>query len=177
MGTSQKAIIQFQTVRARDTLTRPANITQYADGDVVANADDSHLLFEGVVEAGAVLRSGSIPTARIVSSANQSQKPELELWLFDLAVATVGDNAAFAPTDAEMANLVGIIDFPASSWKVGNAGAGATGNSVCEATNIGLVFKLAGTDLHGVLVVRDPGTPYTPVDSEVFTVDLLVTKD
>lgn len=177
MGTTHKAIVQFQTVRARDTITRPANATAYADGDVIANADNSHLVFQNVVDLGAATRSGSIPTARITSSANQTQKPELELWLFQSEITASADNAAFAPTDAELADLVGIIDFPASSWRSGNSGAGAAGNSVCEATNLGLVFKLDGNTLHGVLVVRDPGTPYTPVSGETFTVDLLITKD
>ena len=91
-----------------------------------------------------------------------------------LAMAPLG--AALAP-QAMMLTLVGVVDFPAADWRVGNAGAGAAGNSLCEATNIGIAFQAKGTSLFGQLVVRNPGTLYTPTSGEIITVDLLITQD
>jgi hypothetical protein len=145
-----------------DSVTRPANTTAYTAGDVVT---------EGTADALEFLcdetRTGMniIHSAVCVSSANQSTKPDLELWLFDTDLTPADDNAAFAPTDAQMRTLVGIIDFPVGSFKVGNAGSGADGNVVCDVQSLDIAFfpKASGGMLYGVLVVRNA---YTPVSAE-----------
>lgn len=174
MSSTQNAIVQFQTDKVRASITRPANTTAYTAGDVISNADDSHMEFAEAANKGAKRRTGSIAMARVISSANVGTKADLELWLFSSSVTAMTDNAAFTPTDAEMATLVGVIPFGTSSWRAGHAGAGAAGNAVCEATNQGIVFELPSTSIYGVLVVRNA---YVPVSGEIFTVDLLITKD
>lgn len=172
MSGSTEAIAVFQTKVVRASLTRPANATAYTDGDVLAAADDSHLTFLEAVQPKKL--SGSITTARVHSSANQGTKPELELWLFGSDIAEVGDNAPFAPSDAEALNLIGVIDFAESGWRIGLSGGGAAGNAVCQSDNIGLTFRAFTQNVYGVLVLRNA---YTPVSGEVFTVDLVVTQD
>ena len=183
MGNRQESIIQFRTKRFTDAITRPANAAAYAAGDVISEVTTNDHLTFGTATAvdgsgnpvGAPGKlSGSIDVARCFSSANQSTLPDLELWLFHTDIAEVADNSAFAPTDAEMLTLIGIIDFPVADWKVGTATAGAGGNAVCEARQIGLPFRLATQVLYGQLVVRNA---YTPVTSETFTVELVVTQD
>lgn len=175
MTTKVNAVIEFQTKAARASLTRPANTTQYAAGDVIsAVTTNNHFEFEDVVRRGPSLLSGSISSARIVSSANQATKLDAELWLFDTDIAEVADNSAFAPTDAEMLTLVGIIPFPVADWYVGDATSGAGGNAVCQVDGLSIAFQARTTTLYGQLVARNT---YTPVSGEIFTVDIVVTQD
>lgn len=172
MSGKTESIIEFTTKQVRASLTRPANVTAYAAGDVVAAAAGDHFTFEELIQPKTL--SGSISTARLHSSGNQGTKLDGELWLFSADIAEVGDNAAFNPSDAEMLTMIGIIDFGVASWRVGSAGAGASGNAVCEVKNIGLALKGAGQTVYGVLVARNG---YTPLSGEIFTCDLVVTQD
>lgn len=174
MSQRQESITTFKTVVIRDAITRPANTTAYTAGDVIAEVTtNDHLLFSEVVRKGPNHGSGMITNAIIRSSANQGTKLDAELWLFSVDMTEVADNAAFAPTDAELLTLVGVIDFPVASWKAGAATAGAGGNAVCLVENIGIAFRTT-ENLYGVLVARNA---YTPVASEIFTVDLVIAQD
>lgn len=169
------AIVAFSTKVVTAQIARPSNTTDYASGDVIANITTNELLtFENAVKGLSQKLSGSISTARVHSSANVGTKPDLELWLFHTKPALDVDNAVFTPTDEEMKTVIGVIDFPTGSWRVGTATAGAGGNSMCETKNIGLAFRAAGQDIYGALVHR---AAYTPVSDEVFTVDLVITQD
>lgn len=175
MTTKVNAIIEFQTAKVSASLTRPSNTTQYAAGDVIsAVTTNNHFEFADAVRRGPSLLSGSISSARIVSSANQATKLDAELWLFDEDIAEVADNFAFAPTDAEMLTLVGIIPFPVADWYVGKADSGTDGNAVCQVDGLSIAFQAKTTTLYGQLVARNA---YTPISAEVFTVDLLITQD
>lgn len=159
------------------TFTRPANTTTYAAGDVVCNSTSAptSMHFTAATEGEGAGRNDQavINQAILVCSANQSLKPDLELWLFDTDVTMDNDNAAFTPSDAELATLVGIVEFPVANFKVGDATAGAGGNCVCVADNLGIPIKtLSGENtLYGVLVARNA---YIPVSGESFTVRLAV---
>lgn len=151
--------------------TRPNDTTAYAAGDVVCDSTSSPtiLTFTNVVKdrQGAAI----IQSACLVSSASVATKPDFELWLFDTAITMDNDNAVFTPTDAEMLTCVGVIAFPQSSFKVGDATVGAGGNSICSIQNIGLAVTTTTSvqNLFGVLVVRNA---YVPVAQEVFTIRL-----
>lgn len=173
MGPNVISQIQFITAQVSDSIIRPADTTQYAAGDVIAEVTTNDgLTFAEACDVPKL--SGSISTARCISSANQATKPDIELWLFTEAPAEVADNGAFDPSDDELATLVGIIPFAVADWYQGGPTAGAGGNAVCESKNIGIAFKAATRNLYGVLVVRNT---YTPVASEQFTVQLVVQKD
>ena len=168
--------VQFNTKVAVSSVTRPANTIDYTAGDVVSTVTDAHFTFVDAARPGTQNKQlgGSIATARLHSSANVATKMDAELWLFHTDIAEVADNSAFAPTDAEMLTLVGVIDFATANWKAGIATAGAAGNAVCEAFNLGLAFKSATTTLYGQLVVRNA---YVPVSGEVFTAELVISRD
>ena len=172
-GTKQVAVIEFTTKTITGTITRPANTTTYAAGDVVAASGGDHFVFEKAVQCKG--GSGEITAARITSSQNASTAMDAELWLFRTNIAEAGDNAAFAPTDTEMLTRIGIIDFATANWKIGNSGSAAAGNRACETVNLGIVFSGgATTTIYGVLVTRNA---YVPVSGEVLTVDLMITQD
>ncbi len=181
MGDTINATAGYRTKTYRDAITRPSDIIQYTAGDVISEATtNDHFTFGalsddnskrvGRSDAGSV----TINAARLWSSANQTAKPSFELWLFNVDIAEVADNLAFAVTDTEMLTLVGIIDFAQGSWKVGLATSGAGGNSVCEIKNIDLPVLAKGGRLYGQLVDR---AGYIPVASEIFTVDLITSLD
>lgn len=173
-GSRQESLNTFNTASVVTSVTRPANTTAYAAGDVVAAADDSNLTFLGVVRQGnQPAFTGQVSTVLITSSANVGTKPDMELWLFSAIPATVGDNAPFTPSDAELATLVGVVDLPQASWYEANSASGDSGNSCCI-VQPSLVFQGSSVDLYGVLVIRNA---YVPVSGEVFTVKLVITRD
>ena len=153
------------------SVTRPTNTTPYDVGDVIGTAVTGTLIIPNA--SFGEFDAGIIQQAIAVSSAAVGTSPDLQLWLFDSTVAAIADNAAFTPTDTEMATLVGIVEFPTADWKIGNATAGAGGNAVCVADNVSLPFntKKGTSKLYGVLVVRNA---YVPVSGEIFTLRLQV---
>lgn len=170
------SIIQLRTKVIRDSIIRPANTTAYAAGDVISEVTtNDHYTFENPVLGGEL--SGYIEEAKMMINANQTTKPDLELWLFDTDIAEVADNSAFAPTDTEILTLLGIIDFGVDNWKVGLSGAGASGNIVQQVRNINLPIRATGNadrNIYGQLVVRNA---YTPIDSEQFDVELAIAQN
>lgn len=149
-------------------VTRPSDTTAYTAGDVVTAGTAAVLSFVGAVDRGKV---ATIVAATLIDSANVGTKPDLELWLFDASFTPEADNAAWAPTDAIMQTLLGVIPFATASFKAGNATAGAGGNSECQVQNIQLpVWSLVdGGVIYGLLVVRNA---YVPVSAERFDVRL-----
>lgn len=157
------------------SFTRPANATQFTAGDVVGNTGTAAVMtFADCAQA--VGGSGTIVSGLLLDGANPATKLDAELWLFSVAPTAVADNAAFAPSDAELASLVGIVPFPVADWFVGKADVGADGNAVCLGSKGVFPFACASgdTDLYGVLVARNT---YTPVSGGVFTVKLAIQQD
>ena len=164
-------------------IERPDNTTTYAAGDVIGEVTtNDHYAFtlSGLTEASQTIGSGVIDSARMMINSNKTAGtlPDIELWLFDTDVTEVADNSAFAPTDAEILTLVGIIDFASTSWKVGLSGADASGNIVQQVDNLGIVYKAVGQNqnavLYGQLVLRNA---YTPIASEEFHTELVLSLD
>ena len=163
----EKVLGQGHTISK--SVTRPSDTTAYTAGDVVGNGAT-------ITFAGAARRSGEsgvIQQAIIFSSAYVATAPDLELWLFDTTITADADNATFTPTDAELATLIGIIEFPTADWHGGDLTAGVGGNHVCCVQNIGMPFNATGNDsaIYGVLVTRNA---YVPISAEVFTVRLQI---
>jgi len=153
----------MNTAKAVSTVTRPNDTTAYTAGDVVADTPGTRFTFSGLpISTG---QGGMIQTVVVIDSVVAATPPDLELWLFDADVAAIADNAAFAPTDAELLNLVGIVTLATASFKKG------TVNQACVSQNLGCSFK--SDILYGVLVVRNA---YTPTANEVFKVVLSVIR-
>lgn len=154
------------------SITRPATTPTYAAGDVIGTASSHVITFTDIARTAG--KGGMIMSALLIDSANQATKPSLELWLFDTAPAAQADDAAFAPSDAEMERLVAII--PLTSAYVGAATVGAGGNSAIPAAAQSQPFVCAASvkDLYGCLVVRNG---YTAISGEKFTIRLTVLQD
>lgn len=150
--------------------TRPADTATYAAGDVVANSTTAAVVLTCAGMARSNGLGGIIQNARLIFSAAPTLKLDSELYLFDTSPTIQNDNVAWAPSTAEMGNLVAVIPFPAASFKVGS------GNGVIELQNLGLDFQCAtaSTSLFGILVARNA---YVPASAEVFKLRLGVIQD
>jgi len=93
---------------------------------------------------------GSITVQAVVVVDRSQQMPALELVLFDRDFTASNDNAAFDPTDADLAYCVGVVKI--GDWS------DFSDNAVAVRTGIGLAAKLEGTDLYGQLVTRSTPT-------------------
>lgn len=151
--------------------TRPADTNAYAAGDVVNNSTSAPTVLTFARSTKGEHGFSILQTATIIDSANQATKPDLLLYLFDTTVTADNDNAAFTPTDTELATLLHIIAFPASAWVSGDATSGAGGNCACNAQALQLPIQTKASDnaIYGVLVAN---AAYTPVSGESFTIRL-----
>lgn len=150
------------------SFARPANTDAYAPGDVIGT--NPAAIFDFTDAAISPANGGMVLGATLIDKANQTTKlASPELWLFSLPPAGVADNAAFAPSDAELLTLVGVLSLATAF--VGLAGAGDNGNVIFIGHDKLYIYRCAAgrTSLYGVLVARNA---YTPISAEQFTVQL-----
>lgn len=135
------------------SVTRPNNATPYTAGDVIGTAatDILTLISPGVLDGGLIYR------ARVIDSVETTTHTFL-LWLFGKAPAAQADNDQFAPTDAEMLYLLGVVP-------IDTAYATANNRVVVEKMD---PITFWGP-VYGVLTLI-AGT--TPAAQEVFTVQI-----
>jgi len=155
------------TTVAQDSYIRPANVTQYAAGDQVTDAAASVLTFAAPRISGG---TGVIIHAVCVDSVNAAVKPDLRLYLFSATPTVVTDNLPWTPTDANMATLIGFVNF--SAWEEGLAG--AAGNCASFAANLNIPFDAVAASIFGLAVMRNI---YTPASGEIFTFIMGVLQD
>lgn len=103
----------------QSTIVRPANTTQYAANDVMADGTgDATFDLSGL--AGQDGRAVRLRTIRLVTPQNAlAQVPRLRLYFFGSLPTLVADNAAFAPSDADIAKLVGVVNLEDGEWYAG----------------------------------------------------------
>lgn len=156
------------------SLTRPANTTQYAAGDQVADSASAPTPIEFTLAAAVPGGAGVILSALCISSANQATKPNFRLYVFDAEPTPSNDNAAWAPADSDVMNIIAAIEF--TSWHVGKSDVGADGNTISIVSDVSCPFRThsSSTSLWGLLVER---STYTPVSAETFTLRLGILQD
>jgi hypothetical protein len=117
--------------------------------------------------AGAVREAGSSGVLMGVTVIDASQqRPSLELVLFDRTFTASTDNAIFDPSDADLANCIGVVGI--NSW------ADFNDNSVAQVSGVSLPLVLNGTSLFGQLLTR--GTPTFVATSDI-TVIVTILQD
>jgi len=142
-GEAHLGEVGSKTVLAEQTPT-VSTTPAYSVGDLVGGK----LTFAGAARIAA--GSGRVATVTVTDKGKQSQDLDLVLFDADPSGTTFTDNAAFAPADADLVKIAGVI--PIREW------GGFSDNSAGCARAVGLAFKLpAGTSLYGALVAR--GTP------------------
>ena len=154
----------------RQSDQRPFVTDPYTAGDVVDASTGAGLTFTAAARANGL--TGSIFDASLVVSANAATNGDFECWLFDRALAAYdNDNDTFTPTNADLLNLIGVLQFATPFVGRPNFGQGGNVSYRAAKTFLPITFKaIAETDdLFGVLVVRNA---YVPIVLELFTVIL-----
>lgn len=145
------------------SLTRPANTTAYAEGDLIANSGTA-----GEVVALQFGRDGSafraIRQARLHKNSNTTTGASYRLWLLSAdPTVTAGDNGAIAGNWS--ASVIGVLE--------GSTAYAATDGAVVLLDAPGGVAPIASGIIYGLLEAR---AAYTPTSEEVFTVTLDTTQ-
>jgi hypothetical protein len=117
--------------------------------------------------AGRTISEGGSILTNVLIIDDAGQDAELELWLFNQTFTAIADNAAWAPSEADLENCIGVISTVGSTWRA----AGTPSVVQIECTRrIDLVS--GGTSLFGQLVTR--GTPtYAATDDLSVKISLL----
>lgn len=155
------------------SFTRPADANAYTVGDVIANSTSAPIIATFPLAARLNGYSGTIVAAALIDSANAATKLLADLILFDTIIAIDNDNAAWTPTNAEMANFVGVVPFlTAASWTAGDVGSVGAGSSAYLVTGLNIPFQtVTGAALFGILIARNA---YIPTSGEVLKLRLLI---
>ena len=154
------------------TVTRPANTTAYASGDLVANSTTAGsvvpLSFANAARAAG--KGGKIVGARLTKSNAGLTNASFRLHLFTAAPATVTDGDNSALSTSGVADYIGaldvVVDRAFTDGAFGRSGAPLSGNF--------LEYVGATTTLYGLLEARGA---YTPASGEVFTVTIAALLD
>lgn len=154
------------------SFTRPANTTQYAAGDLVANSATAASVTPMTFTICETAGFGVIRDAQMYKSTDAVTTATFRLHLFKndptATALSNGDNGAIQ-VNTDETGYVGSIDFDMTDIDVAVGGNTATGVPFDSRE---IYFKLpAGSNaLYGLLAAT--GT-YTPASGEVFTVELI----
>lgn len=175
---AQVFVVEDATTRGRRQLVTAAGaaavgniITRIPVTPVVSNAvaytakDAIGALMTFASAVNGVGGSGRITAVQIEDKDQQMAQGNMDLILFDRTIAAPTDNAIFAPSDAELANVIAVIPFAATTdWT------DLSTNCVAHKTlDIGFKLEASTTSIFGVLVAR--GTPtYASTSSIVVTI-------
>lgn len=142
------------TISQTPTVTAGA----YSAGDAVGGL----LTFANAARASG--DGGVIKDVLILDNAGQDV--ELELWLFNDTITAMADNAAWAPSEADLRKLVAIISTADGAWFT--AGTPSAARVECSQR-----YDCAATSLFGQLVTR--GTPTFAATDDITVVLGLLT--
>lgn len=155
---------------AASQFTRPANVTAYASGDLVANSVTAgSVVALSFVVARVAAGSGMVRRARIKTSSTVLTNAQFRLHLYTTTpTVTNGDNGVWLSTQA--ATYIGAIDTTVDqAFSDGATGLGA------PLAGSEINFALAsGQTIYGLLEVR---AAYTPTSAETFDVALECLRD
>ncbi len=121
---------------------------------ITAGAEHANDALGGLLTfANAVRVSGGECTIRSIMIKDlASQDGEIDLVFFDRTFTATADNAAFDPSDADLANCVGHIKIRVSDY------VDFADNSIATRDNLGLAMTLNGTSLFAQAVLRTAET-------------------
>ncbi|QIG49558.1 hypothetical protein G5V57_18680 [Nordella sp. HKS 07] len=154
---------EFVTVTV--DVTRPADTTAYAVDDCISNSTSAPTTFTISNAAKASGGSGLITDMTVLSNNDPLAALQGEIFLFDSAVISPNDNAAFQVSDADARKCIGKIPFMLED--IGN-------NEFFHAQGINIGFTCVGSaDLRFLLRAKNT---YVPASGEVFTFRLKIQR-
>ena len=163
-----------EIVAASSTITRPADTTAYASGDLVANSVTATavnaLQFSAPRDSGG---KGRVVGARIMKSTNSVTNAAFRLHLFSATptFVTSGDNTAM--TTVVVATGKGYLGYVDVTAMTGFSDV-AWGTGAVDSARLAMPFIAADTVLYGIVEARGA---YTPGSAEVLTLSLMVQQN
>ena len=130
-----------------ESITIPVTPTVTAGLYVIGDCVGGVLEFANAARVAGM--GGVVKNLLIVDDAGQDVA--LELWLFDQAITAIGDTNPWVCTEAELHNLVAIINSVDGTWF-------ATGTPSVNAVEVSQQYTCVGTSLFGQLVTRGAPT-------------------
>ena len=132
------------------TVTPTIDTAAYATGELMGSSEISL--------SPAVLQNGTRPASGVIQSVviidEDAQEINIDVYFFDAEPSntTFTDQAAFAPTDADLDALIGVAAV--TDWR------STSTNSIGQVHNLGMAFELAASSdtLYAVLVTRGAPT-------------------
>jgi len=141
------------TIAQTPTVTAGAYVANDAVGGLLTFANAAR-----VTGGGGVLKD-------VIILDDAGQDAALELWLFSVTFTAMADNAPWAPSEADLRNLVAVASTGDGAW----FDAGTPSAAVIEVSQR---YDCVGTSLFGQLVTR--GTPtYAATDDVSVIIGLL----
>jgi hypothetical protein len=170
-GTAKASKIVSFLAGATATNTRPADTNAYTANDAVTNSTSAPttLTFTSCARANGM--GGVITGAQLVINKANAVTAEFHLWLFSASPTMTNDNAAFAPSTGDSANVTGSpIIFTGADMSDGS------NSRIYNAINLPKSFKCGGstTSLFGELQTR---TAYTPTSAETYQITLYIIQE
>lgn len=135
--------------------TRPDDTTQYSIGDVMG----------GLLTFTSNCPAAMVRSAIMSDSSAEATKPNAHLYFFSSPPTVAADNVAFAPTDAEIAECLGVLTFAVADFHTLGANGITHINPLSNPDNV----LCAPGKFYGVLVAANT---YTPVALEKFNITL-----
>jgi len=147
-------------VRSTAKFARPSDTAAYAAGDVVSDRAS----IAKVIEFPEVGGSGLIKSAQMLMG--ETDTASFVLLLFDQEPTNVQDNAAYAPSEADLEKLVGMVTFLNADKT--NLGTNLELYRMDEA-HLDLAYTSDSGKLYGILVTN---SVWTPASATAFTLAL-----
>ncbi len=146
------------------TLTRPADTTAYASGDLVANSTTAGSVVPMSITIGSYTGGFRIRRVKLHKSGTSTTNAQFRVHLFNAAPATVtnGDNGAFSVSG--VADYIGSFDVT-----MGQAFTDGAAGFAAPATGSDAAAVLTTNVVRAHLEAR---AAYTPASGEVFTLTL-----
>ncbi len=99
------------------------------------------------------VNAGTAIVSNIEAIDSEGNEPAFDLVLFDTTFTETADNAVFAPSDADAANIMAVISVAAGNWSTYSL------NSSAHRSGLGAGIHLtSGRDIEAQLVIREAKT-------------------
>lgn len=156
------------------TRTKRLSVTPTISSSPAYTSGDELGTLQSITNASRLAGGGGQLLGVTVLDKTQAQRSALDIFFFNQSITVAGDNAAWLPSDGDMANCVGMIQIAAGNYNT--AWAGTPTNSFAQvplfssAGSIGLnlPYTCLATTLFAMAVVR--GTPtYTATTDLIFS--------
>lgn len=166
----------FGTYNDSGVMTRPADTTPYASGDVIQTTTDAGTCFPWVF-SDCVASTGG--TGRILSVDMWTNNPAMttsnaRLILWNVTPTLSADNASITWVEAEFPGVISVFPLVATLQGVASSGSHhSTNNDVDAAASVNSYFRCAESSraLYGMLHL---GGAYTPTSGQTFRLRLTI---